>query len=209
MRKFSSSILYCSKGLVHPTIWARVALKQLLRQAAYPINTIHHLSFDQWLQDHSPKLIVLYFHEKKITQPDLLTLHDYVATGGSLLAIHSASASFKTNPDYHSLLGGRFIAHGSIKEYRIYTNKNHPHLKDVLPETYVIKDELYRHEVQEDIIIVQETIVDGQNEPVSWLKQLGKGRIAYFAPGHRAAVFSIPPVRRTILQLVEWCMTDG
>lgn len=98
--------------------------------------------------------------------------------------------------------------HDRIKTYEIFPNIENQEIINSLPQSFTIRDELYLHEIQPNISIIQETIINGHKEPVAWVKQMGKGKVAYFAPGHRAAVFSITPVKKTLIQLIEWCVTD-
>ena len=104
-----STILYCSQGLFHPSLLARIVFKRLLEEICPTITVKRSIAFDALIKLYSPELIVLYIHKQKIPKTDLDALISFIETGGALLAVHSASASFKQSTPYHQLLGGRFI----------------------------------------------------------------------------------------------------
>ena len=205
MRNSSKKILYCAKGWFHPTVWGQNALSRILEQVPdTSITTISRLNFSKAIPEHEPDLIVLYFHEKKIRQQDLEALIHYVDEGGGILAIHSASASFKQEPAYHQLLGGRFIEHGRIQPYQIEAAIEHVANSSPL----ILNDELYLHEYSEDNSIWLQTSLEGTIEPIAWTKQQGKGKVAYFAPGHRASIFQNDTVKIIIHQLIQWSLIN-
>jgi type 1 glutamine amidotransferase len=58
--------------------------------------------------------LVIYIHHKRISQSALTSWIVFVSDGGGILAIHSATASFKKQT-FFEILGGRFIGHGAWK----------------------------------------------------------------------------------------------
>ena len=209
-RSFDHSILYCSKGIVHPNFWARKNIKDFLRQEIKNCDIVQtsRLAFHKLIPKHNPDLIVLYFHEKKIRPEDLQSLNAYVRNGGAILAIHSASASFKQEPAYHKLIGGRFIKHGPICNYTIQPSAYAEEHFCKLDSTFSIKDELYLHDYDSTVQVLLETQIIDRLEPVAWVKSHGPGKVAYFAPGHRGSIFKLDSVKHVIAELIKWSFVN-
>jgi len=208
-RNSDATILYCSKGLFHPTIRAKINLKSILTQLNHcKVVEKKSISFKALVDQYHPHLIVLYFHIKRISKENLSALINYVECGGTLLAIHSAAASFKQELDFKNLMGGKFSHHGAIQEYKIHpANNRQIGMQSSLPSC-IIKDELYFHEFSNDIEIILETSTAEHTEPVAWTKLRGKGKIIYFAPGHRAAIFKKPEVIQIIKSLINFGLAN-
>jgi type 1 glutamine amidotransferase len=195
--------------LIHPTVYAQTALKKVLQRIEnVDIIQKRTLAFHNLIEKYQPRLIILYYHEKNIAPIDLSALINFVNQGGAVLAIHSASASFKQEALYHDLLGGRFINHGPVQRYKIEFVENNRRRIFTQQDPYCIKDELYLHENKEEVNIVMTTALADHNEPVAWTKCYGKGRIAYFAPGHRTAIFHNPKIQTSILSLIKWSLNE-
>ena len=116
-------VMVISSGIVHPYWWARKRFHQIL----YGIDDIEYVftSSVESLKDlicARYDAVTLYFHKQKITSEALQAIDDFVNNGGGLLAIHSASASFKRYSRYFDILGGRFTSHGKVEEYTAYAN---------------------------------------------------------------------------------------
>ena len=58
--------------------------------------------------------VVLYYHARTISPSALEALDRFVRGGGGILAVHSATASFKGTPRYTDILGGRFTGHPPV-----------------------------------------------------------------------------------------------
>ena len=203
------TILNCSKGIVHPHFLARKSLNDLLQQIKKcEVFSVSSIAFRKLISKHRPDLVILYFHEKEIRPDDLMALEEYVSNGGSILAIHSASASFKQEPTYHQLLGGRFINHGAICEYSVQPNQYVKEHFCMLNYEFTVKDELYNHEYASEVQVLLETKIDDKTEPVAWIKNHDQGKVAYFAPGHTPWVLRHPKIEAVIKQLIEWSFVN-
>lgn len=204
-RNSYKTILYCSKGIIHPTFWARKGLKDILAQTNNcDIIQTHSITFHQLIPKYTPDLIVLYFHQKKIRTDDLQALVNYVLKGGAILAIHSTAASFKQEQAFHKLLGGRFVEHGPICDYTILPSTQTREHFSTLELTFSIKDELYIHEYDSSVQVLLETDFDDRIEPIAWIKRHGIGKVAYFAPGHRGTIFKFEQIQKVLTELINW-----
>ena len=125
--------------------------------------------------------------------------------GGGLLAIHAASASFKLQPRWREILGGRFVGHGPVQRFQV-----EPSLPDdaefgPLP-AFEVRDELYRHEYDADNRVHLHVAVDGEREPVLWTRRHGEGRVAYCSLGHKAAALRHPSVVAVLQQALRFTL---
>ncbi len=198
------SVLVVSAGIVHPSLLARRFFKKILKETdGYSFvftSSVEDLSL---LNGTDFSSVVLYFHRSRISETALDALHDCVSRGGGLLAVHSASASFKAHSRYFDILGGRFISHGEIGPFDVQPEKNSSEMfSDLRP--FSVVDELYIHEYQDEVTIHSTTDNQGSKEPMVWTKKFGKGRVFYCALGHRASVMRIPEVKQIIQRGLTW-----
>lgn len=199
-------ILLVSDGFFHPPFAARRRVKDVL--TAVPdchITHIRHLNQLVGRETVSYRAMVLYFHHKKIAPEALAVLEQFVQNSGGLLAIHSATASFKDQPRYFELLGGRFTIHGPVEEFSVRPAQDGM-FSDVGP--FRIKDELYLHELQPGIQIHFETTYQGEPVPVVWTHKVGNGRVCYVCPGHRIATMKQPEIEEILRRGLRWVIGD-
>ncbi|MDX1359497.1 MAG: hypothetical protein R3232_11755, partial [Clostridia bacterium] len=134
-------VLAISKGILHPTVFSRRLLKEILVSAtqgkvleyASELNRLDGLDTDTY------QAVVLFFHEKKLSDNELIKLKGFIVDGGGLFCIHGALASFKGNTEYEKITGARFTGHDAIMDMHIKGDAE-----------FTIRDELYGFELQED-----------------------------------------------------------
>lgn len=199
-------VLLISAGLVHPPILARLSLRRLLeRQADLSVHAIHSLEeVQEEFLDYSAW--ILYYHQRSLSSKALSLLQQYVSKGGGILAIHSATASFKECPAYFEVLGGRFLSHGKVTNFEIV-----PTLQStIFPtfERFSVRDEIYLHELNPAIQVHFVTEFEQQRLPVVWSYSYGKGRVLYAMPGHRSASLASPAYQRLLLQGLAWVTAE-
>lgn len=203
-----SKILVISSGVVHPPLAGRRILHGVLREylgeKADQVRTLERAAkhgFGRY------KAVVLYYHHKDAVLSDfaLSALDSFTRQGGGVLAIHSATASYKQNPAYFEILGGRFIGHGPVETFEI---------KPAGPETgpfagvkaFRVTDELYIHEHSSSIQTHMVTEYQGKQVPVVWTRKHGSGRLCYLCPGHRAESMEHPAMVELIRQGLGWVL---
>jgi len=202
-------ILLVSDGLIHPSVPARFWLRRAL--LALPRYPFHRASSLEALPDLPPgsfRAIVLYVHHTTITPEALDALEDFLRAGGGLLALHSASASFKDEPRFHDLLGGRFVEHGPVEEFVVEPAAPADEVFGPLP-AFSVQDELYRHEYDPANLIHFYTAVDDQREPVVWTRRQGRGRVCYCALGHTASAMRQSQVHYILQRGLVWAAGGG
>jgi type 1 glutamine amidotransferase len=177
--------LLISAGIRHPPwlgrYWLRRALDSLPGFNFHRLSSLEKipiLPLDQY------QGMVLYFHQQWLSAPALEAFDRYVHTGGGILAIHSATASFKDEPRYFDILGGQFREHGPIQSFQVEPCLPKDEIfGDVKP--FTVRDELYRHEYDHDNQVHFYAMVDDEQEPIVWTRPYGCGRVCYCALGHQ------------------------
>lgn len=198
------SVLLVSAGLFHPSLQVRFFVRRALKampgycfRQASSLEVLPRLALDAY------QAVVLYVHHDSISPAALDCLEGFVTDGGGMLAIHSASASFKDEDRFHQLLGGCFVKHGPIETFEV-----HPCLPDddvfagITP--FSVRDELYLHEYDLDNRIHFSTAVDGAREPVVWTRTPGKGRVCYFSLGHTLNSVRNPQAQQIMRRGLAW-----
>ncbi|MCX7976681.1 MAG: ThuA domain-containing protein [Bellilinea sp.] len=190
-----------SDGWVHPPLDGRLALRRTLQGIeGVDLRTcrrLEHLPED--LSDVAA--LVLYYHHRDVEEVALRRVMDYVRGGGGVLAVHSASASFKTNPAYFELLGGRFIGHGKVQ--RLQFHRRRDDLFSGITE-FTLRDELYHHEFQPGVEVHWTALADGEQAPVVWTYRYGSGRVCYLLPGHLGGSLRHPSVQEMVRIGLAW-----
>lgn len=198
-------ILLILSGWVHPPVRGRLRLKRTLAELpGYAFEETSSLS------EAAPRLsaydaLVLYYHHPKtaLTDEQLRSFRSFVNDGGGVLAVHSATASYKPTPGYFEILGGRFIGHGPIQPIDIRPTRDDDPIFGGIP-AFTVRDELYLHELQADIVPHFDAEHDGKRVPMVWTRTAGRGRVCYVCPGHRSASMQHDAVRRILCRGMEW-----
>lgn len=203
------NILEISAGLIHPSLPARMILHRILDllpaaniTRSSSIEAARQLSLNRF---HS---VVIYLHRKKISASALRALDRFVAEGGGLLAIHSATASFKTSDEYFDLLGGRFVGHDPVMEFEIIP-RNLPESPFSTGSPFTVRDELYIHEIKNDITVHHHSVFKGNEEPVVWTRRHHQGRVCYLEPGHCASSLKHPEMVKLVKEGLAWVSKSG
>lgn len=199
-------VLLHSAGLIHPSLPARFALWRALsgtpRVKLEPCGGLDALGASL---GEGCSGLVAYFHDRRAQGDTLAAAERFVREGGGLLAVHAASASFKRQPEWRDLLGGRFVGHGPVHRFRVEPTAEEDDVLGKL-EAFEVRDELYRHEYDADVRIHLDTAVDGEREPVLWSRTHGRGRIAYFSLGHKAAALRHPASVTVLQRALTWTL---
>lgn len=196
--------LLVSDGLVHPSLlgrfWLRRALTALpgylFRRVAL-LEALPHLSLDSF------RAVVLYIHHPTLSPAALERLDAFLEQGGGLLAVHAASASFKEEPHYYDILGGRFVGHGPVEEFLVQPAAPQDEVFTAIPE-FSVRDELYRHEYDAANRIHFYTVLGDEREPVVWTRRWGQGRVCYCALGHTVSAMRHPCVQQILQYSLAW-----
>lgn len=195
-------VLEISSGIVHPSLMARWYLHRMLK-LKYQVEVDLGIAGATRLIDGIFDAVVVYLHRRHIPDQALEALEGFVAAGGGLLAIHSATASFKQCRRWFELLGGRFLSHAKVMDFEIIPKKVQPDLFGSIGGCRV-HDELYVHEVKDDITVHFSAYQQRCEVPVVWTRTYGQGRVCYLGPGHCAATIKHPIMEALIMQGLQW-----
>lgn len=203
-----SEILLVSDGFFHPPRKARQHVWDVI--TAVPgtkITQVKHLNYLLKLDMSRFQAIVLYVHHKHIALDTMTALEEFVHGGGGLLAIHSATASFKQQPRFFELVGGRFTEHGPVEPIRIKPSQGNDEIFGGIG-SFTVKDELYLHEQKPDIRVHFETTYQGKPAPMVWTRLVENGRVCYVCPGHRAETMRQPEIQEILRRGLAWVCKD-
>lgn len=130
-------------------------------------------------------------------------LLDYVESGGGFLPIHCASACYGASPGFVDLVGARFRSHGAAVFTPRNTGANHPVIEGYDPIT--AWDETYVHSDHGD----DRTILQmREDEPWTWVRRQGKGRVFYTASGHDHRVWDLAGFHELMRRAIMWAAGD-
>jgi type 1 glutamine amidotransferase len=202
-------VLLVTAGVFHPPYFGRKALHAGLAQMEgftfHPVRSLEQLPTDF----ESLAALVLYYHEETISEAALSRMDAFVSNGGGVLAIHSATASFKGEKRYFEILGGRFTGHGKLGEcemQRASPKGSNGRINAIFEgiENFTIVDELYIHELQPGIEIHYMAKQFGQEAPAVWTYQYGQGKVCYCMPGHTSGSMQHPAMQEILRRGLQW-----
>ncbi len=200
------NVLSVSAGWIHPPIRGRRFLRETLQAlSGYRFDEVETLAQAVNRDLTNYDALVLYYHHRDdaLTEAELNAFRTFVNSGGGVLAVHSATASYKKTPAYFEVLGGRFIGHGPIEPIAIRPSQPDDPIFAGIPP-FSVKDELYLHELQPDIRVHFETTHKGRSAPMVWTREPGAGRVCYTCPGHRSASMRVPEVVEIVRRGLAW-----
>ncbi len=148
-------------------------------------------------------LVIIYTQGGALTPAQEAGLCDFVARGGGLIGIHSATASFTENERYLELIGSRFVSHGPLTEFAVAFS-DHDHEITRRCSDFRVVDEFYLLEPKSEF----QTLATGswhfQPHPLVYVKSYGAGRVFYTALGHDERAFAQPEFQKLIHRAVRW-----
>jgi len=148
--------------------------------------------------------LAIYANTESIAPAEEQALLDYVAGGKGLVPLHCASYCFLNSPKYIALVGAQFQRHGTGTFRTRIADADHPIMKgfggfESWDETYV------HHKHNDSDRTVLEYRADGdREEPWTWTRTQGKGRVFYTAWGHDARTWSNPGFQNLVERGIRW-----
>nr|WP_255695639.1 PVC-type heme-binding CxxCH protein [Rhodohalobacter sp. 614A] len=151
--------------------------------------------------------LIFYGNQTGLSGKQESALLNFVNNGGGLVAIHSASAMFPESDAYINLIGGAFKAHGTGTFSTKRLLPDHPAIQGV--SSFESWDETYvhmKHNPDKEVLSVR---VEGQHEePWTWVREQGDGRVFYTAWGHDQRTWGKEEFKQLIEQGVKWTVGD-
>ncbi len=153
--------------------------------------------------------LVIYANTESIRPEQEKALLDYVEEGGGFVPLHCASYCFLNSPAYIALVGAQFQRHGTGEFDTKIVDEKHPIMKGFAPfhtwdETYV-----HRKHNEKDRHLLQVREEGGREEPWTWVRTQGKGRVFYTAYGHDARTWQNPSFQDLVERGIRWAAAKG
>jgi len=149
--------------------------------------------------------IIMYLSAGNEKPERIRALIEYVEKGGGLVALHNTSGAFDGDKDFINLIGGQFDKHGSGRFIaKIITDKqNHPALGGI--NEFEVWDETYVHKnLNDDRIDLMTRDENGHQEPWTWIRTQGDGRVFYSAHGHDGRVWENFNFQKLVTSATIW-----
>jgi putative membrane-bound dehydrogenase-like protein len=174
-----------------------------------------NLTYTEKLADLNPEnlakydALAVYANIDEITPDAAKALLDYVAGGGGFVPLHCASYCFRNNAEIVALIGGQFDHHGTGEFDTKVVDPEHPIMKGLKP--FHTWDETYVHSKHntKDRTVLQTRREGNTDEPWTWVRTHGKGRIFYTAYGHDAVTWGNPGFHDLIERGIRWAANKG
>ncbi|MEQ1631939.1 MAG: PVC-type heme-binding CxxCH protein [Planctomycetota bacterium] len=130
-------------------------------------------------------------------------LLDYVDRGGAFVPVHCASACWGRSPEFVRLVGGRFARHGTAEFEVENVAPDHPALAG--SPSFRAFDETYEHDEHgTDRTVLQLR----ENEPWTWVRTQGEGRVFYTAAGHDHRVWDQAAFQQLLRNGILWAVGE-
>ncbi len=155
-------------------------------------------------------------------------LMDFVQSGKGLIGIHAAADNFNEWPEGQELMGNRFTGHpwggGGTWAFKI-DEPDHPLMAPFKGQGFKLSDEIYRTEPplysRDKMYVlmsldtsdpttrnVREWKDSDSDTGITWIKEVGKGRLFYCSFGHNDAIFMNPVLLDHYLRGIQFAMGD-
>lgn len=148
----------------------------------YYTSDLNDISLEN-LQKYDAVLHYANYHEPDYpqTDPDIIeALVTYVEDGGGFVPIHSASGNFRDSQQFISLLGGAFESHETGTFQTRIAEPDHEIMQGF--DGFESWDETYVHQQHNE---ENRTVLSyREDEPWTWIRTQGEGRVFYTAWGH-------------------------
>lgn len=156
--------------------------------------------------------LILAYHQEaytKLTPKQRDGMMHFVRSGGPWLGMHSAADSFKNDPDFIRMVGGKFKTHPPFGEMHVQrVIGDHFILEGI--EDFTTRDEFYYlsdcNLGDKNILLVGKGPNDGKTRPVAWTKTYGRGKVFYTVLGHNVEAFENPHFQNLMHRAVLWAL---
>lgn len=192
----------------HPTEWAGKTLSNILTQdGRFTLDITNDLDAFINLPNSDYSVVVVYttgFHDD-LTPERENGLLSFVRNGGGFVGIHSATDSFRGSKAYVEMLNGEFLTHPEPHEFKVIINDHNHYLTTRMPD-FSIYDEMYHLQNYDPskAMLLAYTIWQGKQMPMAYVRNYGKGRVAYLANGHFKESWNHPEFQKLLIRSICW-----
>ncbi|MFW6202372.1 MAG: PVC-type heme-binding CxxCH protein, partial [Gemmatimonadota bacterium] len=151
--------------------------------------------------------LVFYNNQPVMTDSQLAALTGFLEDGGGLVVLHCASAAFQNSEEYIRIVGGAFKSHGTGTFSAERVEPDHPVVRGV--PTFETWDETYVHTKHNpDRTVLEVRRQDGHDEPWTWVRRYGDGRVFYTAWGHDHRTWENEGFQQLVTRAIGWTAGD-
>ncbi len=153
--------------------------------------------------------------------PDGDMFVNWISKGKAFIGMHAATDTLKSMPAYFEMINGNFAGHpwGGNGTYNFVNHEpTHPAVAMFEPE-FQWKDEIYQYNhfnpasvhVLISLDMAKSKPQAPYHVPVSWVRNVGSGRLFYTNLGHNAATWENETFQKHIVAGIRWAlkMVDG
>lgn len=170
------------------------------------------LDYTDKLDDVNPtklgsyEALLIYANIDSITPEAEQAILDYVSAGHGLVPLHCASYCFRNSPQYIALVGAQFKSHNTGVVHTNIVAPEHPIMAgfggfESWDETYVHT----KHNDQDRTVLETRPTGEGKaEEPWTWVRTQGKGRVFYTAWGHDQRTWAQPGFQNLVERGIRW-----
>ena len=202
-------VLYVYGGpAYHPTEQAGEILKEMLvSDGRFGLEMTDNLDIFAELPNKDYAGLVVYttgFYDG-LTPEREKGLLDFVRNGGGFVGIHSATDSFRGSSAYVDMIGGEFLTHPPHHEFQVFIADREHYLTVRMPD-FSIYDEMYhlKNYDPDRVKLLAYTMWQGNQVPMAYVREYGKGRVSYLANGHTLQAWNHPEFRKLVIRAIAW-----
>ncbi|HUE73378.1 MAG TPA: PVC-type heme-binding CxxCH protein, partial [Pirellulaceae bacterium] len=152
--------------------------------------------------------LVVYANQERISPEQEKALLEYIESGKGFIPLHCASYCFLNSPRYIELVGAQFSRHGTgtFRARPTEDGEKHPLLAGY--KSFESWDETYVHTKhnETDRTVLEYRDERGRQEPWTWVRTHGKGRVFYTAWGHDERTFGNPGFHNLVERGIRWAI---
>jgi type 1 glutamine amidotransferase len=122
------------------------------------------------------------------------------------------AATFRTNPTYHFMVGGQWVAHpGGVLDYEVNIVARDDPITAGLSDFAMHSEQYYLHVDPSNEVLATTTFggehapwIAGCVMPVAWKRRWGAGRVFYCSLGHKDHDFDVPEAQELVRRGMRW-----
>ncbi len=148
--------------------------------------------------------------------PDGEAFKSWIKSGKAFVGMHAATDTLKAMPAYAELVNGSFAGHpwGGGGTYTFTNHETSHPTVSMFPSSFQWKDEIYQYNnfnpesvrVLISLDTVQSNPKAPYHVPVSWVREVEKGRLFYTNLGHNASTWTEETYQKHITQGIRWAL---
>jgi len=166
--------------------------------------------------------LLIFANWDSIPKPQEQALLAYVQSGKGLIPVHCASYCFRNSAEYvDKVVGGQFWRHKMDTIQTRFTQPNNPITMGL--KSFKAYDETYLHthlQADNNVLAVRDIKSDQATdmaaanrpgkteEPYTWTRTYGKGRVFYTAYGHDERTWSQPAFQQLLEKGIMWSVGE-